>query len=97
MMTVLLLLSNADSNCLIEAIKAGGIGLLDKLYKHNKEECENAIIQMVKQNISMQLSKFDSYTSPSTYYESSSPDSRSPSRVSLRHLHCFLFSPDGDL
>lgn len=51
-MTVLLILSNADITILIDAIAQGGVVVLDKLYDHNKDDCENAIIQLIKQKIS---------------------------------------------
>lgn len=51
-MTVLLLLSNADGICLIDAITTGGIAVLKKLYEFNRSDCESAIIQMIKYKIS---------------------------------------------
>lgn len=51
-MTVLLILSNADSTCLIDAIHYGGITVLERLYEHNKKECETAIMKMIKRRIS---------------------------------------------
>lgn len=51
-MTVLLLLSNADGICLIDAITTGGIAVLQKLYEFNQSDCESAIIQMIKYKIS---------------------------------------------
>ena len=51
-MTVLLMLSNVDSTCLTDAIHFGGIEVLEKLYDHNKKECEIAIMKMIKMNIS---------------------------------------------
>lgn len=51
-MTVLLMLSNVDSTCLTDAIHFGGIEVLERLYDHNKKECEIAIMKMIKMNIS---------------------------------------------
>ena len=48
-MTVLLLLSNADSRYLIDAISEGGVEVLNRLYKHNRKDSETAIIQLIKQ------------------------------------------------
>ena len=48
-MTVLLILSNADSRYLIDAVNEGGVAVLERLYNHNKKECESAIIQLIKQ------------------------------------------------
>lgn len=53
-MTVLLILSNADSTCLIDAIHYGGVTVLERLYEHNKKECETAIMKMIKRRISFQ-------------------------------------------
>ena len=66
MMTVLLILSNADI-----AIGQGGVIVLDKLYDHNKSDCENAIIQLIKQKISYFNGDDSSLTSPSTFDSSS--------------------------
>ena len=67
MMTVLLILSNADITILIDAIGQGGVIVLDKLYDHNKSDCENAIIQLIKQKISYFNGDDSSITSPSTF------------------------------
>ena len=71
MMTVLLTLSNADITILIDAIAQGGVVVLDKLYDHNKSDCENAIIQLIKQKISYSNRHDPSFTSPSAFDSSS--------------------------
>lgn len=71
MMTVLLILSNADITILIDAIGQGGVIVLDKLYDHNKSDCENAIIQLIKQKISYFNGDDSSLTSPATFDSSS--------------------------
>lgn len=68
-MTVLLLLSNANGICLIDAVARGGIVVIDKLYEYNKEECESAIIQMIKHKISCFDSSL-SLTVPSLHHAS---------------------------
>ena len=52
MMTVLLILGKADVSILIDAVDGGGVVVLDKLYEYNKEDCEDVLIQMIKQKIS---------------------------------------------
>lgn len=52
-MTVLLILSNVDSTCLVDALYYGGVTVLTKLYDHNRKECESAIIKMIKRQISI--------------------------------------------
>lgn len=52
MMTVLLILGKADISILIDAIDGGGVVVLDKLYEYNKEDCEDVLIQLIKQKIS---------------------------------------------
>ena len=69
-MTVLLLLSNADGICLIDAITTGGIAVLKKLYEFNRSDCESAIIQMIKYKISCHSSP-GRLTPPSLHHASS--------------------------
>lgn len=75
-MTVLLLLSNADGICLIDAITTGGIAVLKKLYEFNRSDCESAIIQMIKYKISCipalySTHLFSCLTPPSLHHASS--------------------------
>lgn len=72
MMTVLLILSNADITILMDAISQGGVEVLDKLYDHNKKDCESAIIQLINQKISFSNGSQASFTSPSTSDSSTS-------------------------
>lgn len=51
-MTVLLILCKADATVFMDAIEGGGVKLLEMLYEFNKEDCDAAIIQLLKQKIS---------------------------------------------
>ena len=47
----------------MDAIEGGGVKLLEMLYEFNKEDCDAAIIQLLKQKISFHqpLHAFHSY------------------------------------
>ena len=52
LMTVLSILCRADAVIFMDAIAEGGVQLLELLYEFNREECEAAITQLLKQKIS---------------------------------------------
>ena len=56
LMAVLSILCKADAVIFMDAIEEGGVQLLELLYEFNREECETAITQLIKQKIS--FSKF---------------------------------------
>lgn len=62
-MTVLLILCKADATVFMDAIEGGGVKLLEMLYEFNREDCDAAIIQLLKQKISLSptINSFHSY------------------------------------
>lgn len=47
----------------MDAIEGGGVKLLEMLYEFNREDCDAAIIQLLKQKISLSptINSFHSY------------------------------------